>query len=359
MRLINMKTLIWIYPVILLIILSCKSPTETTDIIQQDTTSHNFTFERWEFGAHSSSTLFDIAIINENNIWFVGEIYLNDSTGEADPEAYNAVHWDGTRFEVKKIQTYFRGALITAPLEGILAFSQTDIWVVGSLPIYGDGNNWQVYDLRTTVDPNLSLTSVWGTNTSNIYFGGRSGSMAHYNGNNWEKLTNPSGTDQLDIYDIQGFKEGEEYKIYAVAAKQSVNLEKKILKIEGTKVTELPVTGIQYSIRSLWGKPGSVYYAVGGEMYKKQDIKSSEPWVSFQQGITRYYLYSIDGQAENDIAVCGSYGELLHYNGSTWKSYREEGAVSADEFLRVKIKDDMIVSVGYDNPKAVIIIGKR
>lgn len=353
-----MKTLIWIYPVILLIVLSCKSPTETTDIIQQDTTSHNFTFERWEFGAHSSSTLFDIAIIDENNIWVVGEIYLNDSTGEADTEAYNAVHWDGTKWELYKIQFFtFCNQTITSsyPAKSVIAFGENDIWISSGSQI----THFNTIEQITLECIPISVNKSWGVSSNKIYVVGAIGKMAYFNGDVWEKLTTPSGTDQLDIYDIQGFKEGEEYKIYAVAAKQSVNLEKKILKIEGTKVTELPVTGIRASISGIWGKPGSVYYAVGGEMYKKQDIKSSEPWVSFQQGITRYYLYSIDGQAENDIAVCGSYGELLHYNGSTWKSYREEGAVSADEFLRVKIKGDMIVSVGYDNPKAVIIIGKR
>jgi len=46
-----------------------------------DTTSHNFTWQTWTFGEHSSSRLYDVAIINENNIWAVGEIYMKDSLG--------------------------------------------------------------------------------------------------------------------------------------------------------------------------------------------------------------------------------------------------------------------------------------
>lgn len=353
-----MKTLIWIYPVILLIILSCKSPTETTDIIQQDTTSHNFTFERWEFGAHSSSTLFDIAIIDENNIWVVGEIYLNDSTGEADSEVYNAVHWDGTKWELYKIQffTFCNQTIISSyPAKSVIAFGENDLWISSGSQI----THFNTIEQITLECIPVSVNKSWGVSSNKIYVVGAIGKMAYFNGEVWEKLTTPSGTDQLDIYDIQGFKEGEEYKIYAVAAKQSVNLEKKILKIEGTKVTELPVTGIQYSIRSLWGKPGSVYYAVGGGMYKKKDINSESAWEGFHEGTTRYYIYSIDGQETNDIVCSGAYGELLHYNGSTWKSYIEETGITAGALLRVKIKDDIIVSVGYDNPKAVIIIGKR
>lgn len=144
-----------------------------------DTTSHNFTFQTWTFGEHSSSVLYDVAIIDENNIWAVGEIYMNDSLGQPDLNAYNAVHWNGSEWKVKKISVLFRGSLITPPLEGVFAFSNSDFWFVGSLPIHGDGNNWIMYDLRTTVDPNLSLSKAWGTSSSNIYFVGRNGSIAY------------------------------------------------------------------------------------------------------------------------------------------------------------------------------------
>ncbi|NWG27101.1 MAG: glucosyl transferase, partial [Ignavibacteriaceae bacterium] len=42
-----------------------------------NTTSHDFTWQTWTFGEHSHSRLNDVTIINENNIWAVGEIYMN------------------------------------------------------------------------------------------------------------------------------------------------------------------------------------------------------------------------------------------------------------------------------------------
>ncbi|HRP92997.1 MAG TPA: glucosyl transferase, partial [Ignavibacteriaceae bacterium] len=72
-----------------------------------DTTSHNFSWQTFEFGQHSSSVLYDVTIINENNIWAVGEIYMNDSLGNPDPNSYNAVHWDGQSWELKRIKTLF------------------------------------------------------------------------------------------------------------------------------------------------------------------------------------------------------------------------------------------------------------
>jgi len=341
-----------------LILTTCDSADPKVQITPVDTTSHNYTFQKWEFGEHSSSVLYDVAIIDENNIWAVGEIYLNDSTGEADPEAYNAVHWDGIKWGLYKIQFFtFCNQTNTNsyPAKSIIAFGANDIWISSGSQITHFN---AVEQIKLECIP-VSVKKTWGLSSNRIYAVGAIGKMAYYNGTQWEKLILPAGTENLDIYDIKGFEENGNYSIYAAAAKRTVNLEKKILKIEGTKVAEVPVTGIQYSISGIWGKPGSIYYAVGGGMYKKKEINSTEPWEGFHEGTTRYYIYSIDGQESNDIVCSGSYGELLHYNGSSWKSYQPETAISAGALLSVKMKDDMIVSVGYENPNAVIIIGKR
>jgi len=52
-----------------------------------DTTSHNFIWEIDTLGI-GGSYLNDVAIIDENNIWVVGNI-------ETDTATYNAAHWDG------------------------------------------------------------------------------------------------------------------------------------------------------------------------------------------------------------------------------------------------------------------------
>lgn len=50
-------------------------------VTTMDTTSHNFNFQTWTFGGQAGScTLYDVAIINENNIWAVGEINIEDTS---------------------------------------------------------------------------------------------------------------------------------------------------------------------------------------------------------------------------------------------------------------------------------------
>ena len=101
--------------------------TNEVTFITMDTTSHNFTWQTFTFGEHSSSTLYDVAIINENDIWAVGEIYINDSLGNPDPNAYNVVHWDGNNWELKKITVTYKGNETLAPLKGVFALSDGKI----------------------------------------------------------------------------------------------------------------------------------------------------------------------------------------------------------------------------------------
>ncbi|WP_457565776.1 hypothetical protein [Caldithrix abyssi] len=74
-----------------------KSVTVTATTM--DTTSHNFEWQTFEFGGEGgSSSFYDVAIIDENDIWAVGEIYTAN-------DKYNAAHWDGEKWELRKIKT--------------------------------------------------------------------------------------------------------------------------------------------------------------------------------------------------------------------------------------------------------------
>ena len=62
-----------------------------------DTTSNNFIWQTFTFGdpGAGSSNLNDVVIVNDTLAYAVGEIYLNDSTGQPDPNAYNLIKWNG------------------------------------------------------------------------------------------------------------------------------------------------------------------------------------------------------------------------------------------------------------------------
>ena len=87
-----------------------ESRSNKLSVTTMDTTSHNFTWQTWTFGEHSSSMLYDVAIIYENNIWAVGEIYMNDSLGNPDPTLYNLSKWDGNDWKVERVYYNYQGS---------------------------------------------------------------------------------------------------------------------------------------------------------------------------------------------------------------------------------------------------------
>ena len=195
------------FPVILLSSLlitafTCKSPTSIEEKhTEPDTTSHNFTWQTFEFGQHSSSVLYDVAIIDENNIWAVGEIFMNDSLGNPDPTYYNAIHWDGIEWMPKRI--LYNGG--TWSIKSVFAFSSNDIWFSAfvrylngqfvELPIPGILMGWGV-------------NKIWGSSSNDLYVVGNGGNIAHYNGSQWTKIE--SGT-TLHLTDIYGDDAGNVY----------------------------------------------------------------------------------------------------------------------------------------------------
>lgn len=319
-----------------------------------DTTSHNFTWEFYEFGEHSSPSLNDVAIIDENNIWAVGEIAFDDSLGNTT--TYNAIHWDGTDWELKMINVVFMGSIVTPPLEGVFAFSSTDIWFVGSLPIHGNGTDWILYDLRTSVDPSLSLSKAWGTNSNDMWFVGNNGSIVHYNGSSWQKIN--SGT-TLPIQDIWGATDqtSGEVQVLCIASNKFQNEGKKLLKIESNISNALPDADLSWSLSSIWFKANRKYYIVGDGIYPNTSLNNI--WQRFI-GLPLIYKNSIRGDNYNSIAVCGAFGFLSHFNGYTWQNFGGNELPSfSGGYLSVAITDKTIIAVGYNQTRAVIAMGKR
>ena len=318
--------------------------------VTMDTTSHSFIAETFTFGEHSSSRLFDVSIIDENNIWAVGEIFMNDSLGQPDPHAYNAVHWNGSEWELKKIQSEFRGNNITVPLEGIIAFGSTDIWFVGSLPIHGDGNNWTMYDLRTTVDPSLSLSKAWGSNSNNIYLVGRSGSIAHYNGSEWEKIE--SGT-ELEFHDIYG----NNGKIYCVAAQLFSGINSELYEIKNNNALLIDNTNLGLSSVSIYVLREKLY--VFG-YYRLVRTEGKIGWEQISEPVNFDGYAKIRGNGYNDVVAVGSFGKIYHYNGISWKLRRiGENINNLIDFSSVAIKNNIICAVGKTKNFATIVIGRR
>ncbi len=321
---------------------------EKIKITTLDTTSHNFTWQTWTFGGGGGASFInDVAIIDENNIWAAGEIYLPDSLGNPDDKLYNALHWDGNSWIAKRISAEFRGNIITLPLEGAFAFSATDIWLVGSLPIYGDGEDWKIFDIRATTDPGLSVSKAWGTSSDNMYFVGRGGSIAYYNGQTFIKIE--SGTTTI-INDIWGFvNDNNETIAYAPVSSFFTPGDRKILRIKNNQVDSIPWS-INRLLYSAWTNSEGYLYVCGSGAYENK----TGNWKEISLPSIR--MNRIRGNDANDIFIAGDFGMVIHFNGVSLKIYED---VFDAGYGGLAIKRNIVVIVGQRNGLGIITIGKR
>jgi hypothetical protein len=327
-----------------------------------DTTSHSFQFSIDTLGV-TSSVLYDVAIINDTLAYAVGEIFLNDSTGQLDPVYYNVAKWNGRRWEIFRIlsncRLYYPNCgpvtLTVAPGRAVFAFGWNDIWIAAGGIHHFDGSQWT--EQRAIVEVG-STNKIWGSSSSNLWLVGNNGLIINYNGSTWRRVE--SGT-SLDIYDVFGYRNhiANDFEICGVAAQQFVSFDKRIFRVAGNSIVTVPHAGIPYSIHGVWFDPGRIYYVVGSGMYTKHSITDTVQWKAIHGQITQYYTYAIRGNGRNDIVVCGAFGELLHFNGFTWKSYRERTRISQGAFYGVDTKENFIIAVGFESPRSIVAIGRR
>ena len=325
-------------------------------------TSHNFTWQSWEFGQHSNSVLYDVAIIDENNIWAVGEIYMNDSLGNPDPTFYNATHWNGSNWELKRI--LYQGSIWS--IKTIYAFSENDIWFSAFVRYL----NGQFIDLPIpAILMGWSKNKIWGSSSNDLYVVGNNGNIAHYNGTTWTKIE--SGT-TLHLTDIYGDSEGNIY-----ASGVDISLAKGVVvKSNSTNnwnvIIEGEIINESQLFEKLFGRLGTLWVDEIGTLYVGADFLyhfKNKKWNFVRSlpenyiGGNQYYigyLYSIRGNKSNDIIIAGDRNTLRHFNGINWAEVGIPYTPYRSIFWRsVLIKDNLSVAVGDEGIQAKIIMLNR
>jgi hypothetical protein len=327
-----------------------------------DTTSSNFTWKTYTFGnfQFGSSDLNDVAIINENDIWAVGEIHTADdydSTGNyLGP--YNAVYWNGEKWELKRIMW----DNIASRLTCVFAFSSNDVWFGVTNLLHWNGENFEKnWNNVLNEFTDKTVNKIWGKSSNDLYIVGNEGKIAHYNGTSWEKIE--SGTN-LNIIDIWGDKSTitEKTEIICGAYNQIPRSVSDIIRINSDNTTEkLSQIGLGQSYAAVYFIAGLRYYLVGDGLYEKT-FKDTTRWVNLNSNrkITSNFMDAIRGNGLNNIIVVGAYGEVLHYNGIRWKSLKnDETTLSNGSYYSVAVKNKTVVAVGYDENGAIILVGKR
>jgi len=333
---------------------------ELLKVTTMDTTSHEFSWEIYTFGGvRGSSVLRDVCIIDENDIWAVGEIHTEDtdcwnedSTQWIPP--YNAVHWNGVEWELIRTEAPGYGF---GTNYSVFAFDSNNVWVGSGIPKKWDGNKWIFYGSTVGYPGGFRIYKIWGTSSYEIYFVGSHGNITHYDGSRWRKLEAPLGQDGTDlpIQDIWGstdMKTGET-TIFCVASEKYQLSDKKIIKIDSethtTSLIEWPFQNRR--IHSVWFKKKSHLWVCGAGVF----VSHNGVWREFKE-VPLIFTNRIRGNDINDIFVTGDFGIVAHWNGMSWRVYPN---VEVDIYYSLAYKENVMVAVGQNAAKAIILKMKR
>ncbi len=342
-------------------------------VTTMDTTSHNFTWQTFEFGVVTNqSHLFDVTIINENNIWAVGEIYMNDSLGNPDPNSYNAVHWNGQSWELKRIMFYTFCPQGTGegsyPAQAIFALDDENLVISSGSQIAYLKNGAQT---RKECVP-VSVIKIWGSSVNDFYIVGYGGGVAHYTNGSWTKIesgTNMSLSDitnnNLDEIFICG---GNPAYGQGIILKSS-NGNNFSTFVEGANIPESQLFNpkLYGSFSSIWIDPNNTLYSGGNILFQNKFNKWSyvkslpENFIGGNTGVYyRGYITKVRGNEPNDMWIVGDRNTLRHFNGVSWQQIGMPYDPNIDLVWRgMAGKDDKTIIVGTHNRNAIIMMIKK
>ncbi len=330
-------------------------PTPPVSITTMDTTSHDIEWKVYEIPSpYGSGALYDVAIVNENDIWAVGEIY-SDSNQTWLP--YNAVHWDGEKWELKRIKSVIcnNGSFIVSSIYSLTIFRDKSIWFSDGAEII----KWNGKDFIRHCEINSLLDGAikkgWGYDSTNYYIVGGNGTIIHYDGSSWHRIE--SGTD-LAIQDIWGAKHQHSLPvIYAVASNPFHDNRVSVIGIQGNQAYPVSHRGLPGGMKGIWSWRGYTWYSCGNGLYRKEYGDSIWREIS---DVPPIYKEAIRGSRPNNLFVVGHFGLVLHWNGSTWHQYEQFPGL----FVALDVKEDMVTAVGVHVTGivvdgGVILVGRR
>ncbi|HCV43413.1 MAG TPA: glucosyl transferase [Bacteroidetes bacterium] len=344
--------------------LSGTALTDSTAPLQAttlDTSSHAFLWQIDSLGDGNSSVLYDVAIVNDTLTYAVGEMYLRDSTGQLDPQAYNMARWNGQRWQLIRIQFYTicgQSSRTPYPASSIFAFGANDVWVTSR---GGQIARWDGTTQTATIcnpDP-FVINKIWGENPNSIWAVGYGGRIGHYTNSTWQRIESGTTLPMNDIWGARNPISGET-EVLAVGSYVNQNQGKILLRIQNSAVTPLADSGLPSNLSGLWFMPGRRYYVVGGGIYQKTTLEGSSAWVGYAPGIvTSYYTNSIRGQGINDVVAVGAFGEVVHWSGLTWRNYIGTTGLGNGSYYAVQVRGSLVIAVGLVGNRAVVLRGNR
>jgi hypothetical protein len=322
---------------------------EPLTITTMDTTSHDFSWQIDTLGVLNSNVLQDVTIINDTLAYAVGKIYQTDSAGQLE-KPYSMAVWNGKTWQLKRL--YYNGTNIVAPIRGIFAYGDTDVWLAAGGMFHWNRVSSQTqlsFSRLTLPDPNATIEKVWGRTASNIFGVGFAGTLVHYSNGTWQPID--IGTTQTiqDVFGIDNSQANEQITLCAVSHPLG-NGVKKILSVDDNNIVDTVPWAPQRVVMSVWLSKPSTIYTCGGGVFRQSIDKQWKEIAGAE--VIPTLTQKVRGKADNDIFVVGGFGVVAHFNGVNFKLYPE---VAVAKYYSCDYKGNTMIAVGVSNGTGFIL----
>jgi len=326
---------------ILLINCSCSEKGTEPQITNSDTTSHNFTWQIDTIGIEGS-WLRDIAVIAEDDIWAVGRIEKDTARNRG-----NLVKWDGEKWEIIDL-TYYgpNGGEFRPDGQTLFPFTSGEVIVsTGARIQTWNGSSYIQESGHLSINTG-SIRKIWGRSPDDYYLAGTSGMILHHKDGIWETMD--SGTD-IDIRDIDGY--GDHVfaiafsEVWPSAVLEYYNGRWRTLFSSTTYFGDLKENdyGRTTAIKVFEDKAYIVSKA--GLIIYNYKTKKTNLIPADEALMTGHDYIRISGK-ENDLVLIGKVGQIIHYNGSTWRMFDAAAGISGLRVSSGYINGDIIATCG-------------
>ena len=315
-----------------------------------DTTNHLYTWTIDTLGDVTSS-LRDVSIVSDNEVWVAGVMFLNDSSGQRDPTQYNVAKWNGQKWSYESVlfptcdsSGHEVGSGGPSECHSIVAFASNDVWLMDLVSfVHWNGSSYSRICIPSFGFLQGGLQKLWGTSSANLFAVGGNGTIIRFDGTSWQAME--SGT-TVDLFDVWGSP--DESTVWACGYDSDLS-ESVLLRYDGTRWEEYghsPPWGVYQDLfASVWFPRTDSTFVIGnrGVFRHAQGIPNGYRMLALDLSDLPYRMRGVD---RNDATLVGNNGMVWHFNGLTWHNYTEL-VQPLDLLTSVSTSSTQVVAVGW------------
>ncbi|MGE5432911.1 MAG: hypothetical protein ACM3QX_17655 [Syntrophomonadaceae bacterium] len=330
---------------------NCKSSTEPEDKkALPDSTSQDFTFEIKRFGKPGPSSAFeDVWIFDENNIWTVGDVFLDEASGPEYGTEYNIMQWNGKEWKG-------RGELFNSSgIYGIWALDTGRVYLSPGIALVYKNGQYKWADFSKMGFENWdSMDKIWTSSEDNVWGVGHWGIIMHYDGKDWKRIAFDK---QWYFYSITG--SNTTGVAYALARNSDHIMI--IVKLQNSTAEVIYKSESQYTQYSGWtltlANEKDLYIGYGPIWKFNVETKTKQVVFTPSSGTSIGASFAV---SPIDIYFYGmnwTTDVMIHYNGKRFKEFALPSR--SDINGGIKATSNIAAAVSFTNNQAQIITIKR